>query len=152
MSEAHFVDTSALVKRYIDEAGTRALDERCFSSDDVEIFVSSLACAESYATFARLLRDGALTTFEHQSIIASFERDWLSFVVVEHGPLVRHLVPDLALAYSLRGADLVHLATAVHLRAHHALDLFVACDIRLSNAAVAFGLPLFNPELQLPQK
>jgi len=140
------VDTSALLKRYIDEPGTNALDQRCFSSDEIEVFVSSLTYAEAYATFARLLREGDLTTTEHQSILAGFESDWACFVTVEFGPHVRDLVPELVRTYSLRGADLVQMASALYMRSLRALDLFVACDVRLSNAAVAANLPLFNPE------
>lgn len=151
MTEAHFVDTSALVKRYISEPGTQALSQRCFAPDDVEVFVSSLTYAEGYATFARLFRDGRLTTLEHESLIASFERDWASFVVVEYAPPVRRLIPDLAATHSLRGADLIQLATGAYLHTHRALDLFVACDVRLANAAVALGLPLFNPEIAVSQ-
>jgi hypothetical protein len=147
MSEAHFIDTSALVKRYVDEAGTAALRDRCFSAPETEIFVSALAYAEAHATFARLLRDGGLTVAEHQTIAANFAADWRTFVVVEFGPHPRALVPELARAHSLRGADLVQLASALYMQSRRALALFVCCDLLLCNAAVLTGLPLFNPEL-----
>jgi predicted nucleic acid-binding protein len=147
MSEAHFVDTSALLKRYVREPGSEALAERCFADPETEIFVSVLAYAETYAALGRLMRDGALTAAEHQAILASFERDWTGFVRVEFGAPVRRRVPALARDHALRGANLVQLASAAYLRAQNALDLFVACDLRLANAAVGEALPLFNPEL-----
>ncbi|MBI5507976.1 MAG: hypothetical protein HY903_04375 [Deltaproteobacteria bacterium] len=67
--------------------------------------------------------------------------------VVEFGPRVRQLVPELARAHTLRGADLVQVASAVSMRASDAMDLFVACDIALANAASLVNLPVFNPEV-----
>ncbi|MBI4703384.1 MAG: type II toxin-antitoxin system VapC family toxin [Deltaproteobacteria bacterium] len=147
MSQAHFVDTSALLKRYVLELGTEALQQRCFADPGIEIFVSTLTYAEAYATFGRLVREGDLTAGEHESILSSFESDWSSFVKVEIGSAVCRCVPDLARAYSLRGADLVQLASATYLRARRALDLFVVCDVRLANAALSLAFPLFNPEV-----
>ena len=148
MSEAHFVDTSALVKRYVVEPGTEALARRTFDRDDVTVFVSALTYAETYATFTRLARDGDLTAADLEATLAAFETDWRSFVVVEHGEAVRRHIPPLASRFALRGSDLVQLASAVHLHARRALTLFVACDVRLANAAVGANLPLFNPELE----
>lgn len=146
MSEAHFVDTSALVKRYINEAGHSALTERCFATHDTEVLVSALTYAEIHATFSRLMRDGIITVAEQQALLAAFERDWTSFVIIEFGDKVRRLVPELADTHALRGADLVQLSSAVHMRARAVLDLFVVCDLRLANAATRAGLPVFNPE------
>jgi uncharacterized protein len=146
VSEAHFLDTSALVKRYINEPGSERLLERTFANPDVEVMVSSLTYYEMYATFSRLLRDGDLTVAEHQAVLKSFERDWGSFVVVDLGPQVHSLVPELARAHNLRGADLCQLASAMYMHARRALDIFVACDVRLANAAIMIKLPLYNPE------
>lgn len=147
MTEAHFLDTSALIKRYIDEPGTEAMRDRCFCSAPVEILVSALTYAEIYATLARLVKTGALTVADYESIVTSFEEDWKSFVTVEFNYQVRRHVSSLARKHSLRGADLVQLASAVQMRARRSVDLFVACDVRLANAAVDAGLPLFNPEV-----
>jgi len=147
MSAAHFIDTSALIKRYIAEAGGAALQARCFADKKAEIVTSALTYAEMHATLARLVRDGALTVQEHEAIVTSFETDWSTFVVVEFGPNVRRLVPELARTHTLRGADLVQLASAVYMRASQAMSLFVACDIALANAAALVNLPVFNPEV-----
>ncbi|MBN1946426.1 MAG: type II toxin-antitoxin system VapC family toxin [Bradymonadales bacterium] len=148
MNEAHFVDTSALVKRYIDERGSTALHERTFGRTEVAVLVSSLTYAEMYATFSRLLRDGEVTVAEHRTVLERFERDWSSFVIVEFGPSVRNLVAELASAHALRGSDLAQLASAAHMRSRRAMDLFVVCDLRLANAATLINLSVFNPELE----
>ncbi|MEE8408275.1 MAG: type II toxin-antitoxin system VapC family toxin [Myxococcota bacterium] len=146
MREAHFLDTSALIKRYIDEDGTAALHQRCFESGNVEIFVSAITYAETYATLRLLVRDATISIRDTMGLIESFERDWRSFLVVEFNADVRRLVPELSRRYALRGADLVQLASALLLWPREVLSLFVACDLRLTNAATETRISVFNPE------
>jgi len=150
VSPAHFVDTSALVKRYFEEPGTQALQAKTFSSKGIEVFVSALTYAEVYATFARTLREGRWTVVEHEEAAATFEGDWRTFAIAELSSSVRHYVPQLAATHPLRGADLAQLATAAYLRDQMALDLFVACDVPLARAASAARFLVFNPELDEP--
>lgn len=109
------------------------------------IAVSALGYAEVHATFARRLRESLLTPEEHDALTDRFERDWLSVILVPVRPVVLAKVPELVNDHPLRGADAVHLASALVLL-EAGLDLvFAVSDRRLGEAAMARGIPVFDP-------
>ncbi len=137
-----FADTSALIKLYIEETGSAAMAERARRR---RIALSVLAYAEVYATFARRLREGLLTEEEHDGLANRFERDWQSVIAVPVRPALVGRVPQLVREHPLRGADAVHLASALTLR-EAGLDLtFAVADGRLVEAAATEDLEVFNP-------
>ncbi len=138
-----FVDTSALVKLYIDEKGSEAMAARARES---RLASSILAYAEIYATFARRRREDLLTEDEHSSSTDRFERDWQSVIVVPMRPEVARRVPDLVGRHPLRGADAVHLASALSLAEAGLEVTFAASDARLLAATAGEGLEMFDPE------
>ena len=138
-----FADTSALIKLYIEEVGSAVMADRVRRA---RIAASVLAYAEGYATFARRLRESLLTAEEHDGVVERFERDWQGVIHVPLRPALVGLVPSLVKDHPLRGADAVHLASALALR-DAGLDLtFAVADGRLLEAAVAEGLEAFDPE------
>jgi hypothetical protein len=138
-----FLDTSALVKLYIAESGSAALRERV---DNTVAAVSHLTFGESYATFARRLREGLLTAEEHDAACNAFEGDWRTLMKIPFGDDVLAQVPELFRQHPLRGADALQLACATMLRDQGVKVLFCTSDQRLLASAHAEGLLVFDPE------
>ena len=115
-----YLDTSALVKLYIEEEGT---DEVQQAVEDAEsVTTSAVAYPEARSAFARLERDGHLSPEEHRTIIADLDGEWPSYEVVDVTREVAGVAGALAARHLLRGFDAVHLASALVLKA--ARDLY----------------------------
>jgi uncharacterized protein len=141
-----FLDTSALVKLYIAEPGTERMREAAAHGDPMA--VSDLAFAETHATFARRRREELLTSSELEKVRRSLASDWEKLTQMPLGAAVLKLVPGLCERHPIRGADAVHLASALLLH-EEGLEVTFACsDRRLLDAAAAEGLVIFDPASQ----
>ncbi len=149
-----YLDSSVLVKRYVREDGSAQLEKRLQRGD--KVFTSSLSFAEVLATLARRLREGLFTSAEFASAKNEFLWDWttvLQAVGLDVGTLSN--VETLVERYPLRGADAVHLSSALWLRDMWGLGAgflsgessleFGVADIKLAAAAKQCGLRVFNP-------
>ena len=137
-----FADTSAFVKLYFDEIGSAEMAER---ARGFRIALSVLAYSEVYAAFARRRRESLLSPADHERLSSRFEEDWETVIQVASSPAVLGWIPGLCADFPLRGADAVHLAGALALR-DGGLDVaFAASDGRLTDAAEAVGLEVFDP-------
>lgn len=131
-----YFDASALVKLLIDEEGTAeavALWDHC----DVPIS-SRLVYPEVCAALAAGHRSHALDDQAHQSATRHWERNWQTIWPVELTPEVTQRAGDLAVSRSLRGADAVHLASALAIGVDEIV--LAVWDGRLHSAAEAEGL------------
>jgi len=133
-----YLDTSALVKLYVAEAGADAVRALVAQADAVA--TSSLAYAEARAAFARRVREGSLADAAAARVVAALDRDWDRLVTIEaRGPLCR-AAGSLAERHALRGFDAIHLASALELAALLGAPPVFACfDEALSHAAAAEG-------------
>ncbi len=137
-----FADTSAFVKLYFEEIGSAEMIERTSGS---RLALSHLAYSEVYASFARQRRESRLSPSDHAALCARFEKDWQTVTRVPSSPAVLRWIPKLCGDFPLRGADALHLASALELR-DAGLDVtFAAGDTRLTEAAQALGLEVFDP-------
>ena len=133
-----YFDASALVKRYVREAGS--LKVRRLLSADVPA-TSRLSAVEITSALTRRARGGAFTDAERDRAITSLERDLSSLLVVELTPNLVTRAQTLLRRWPLRSGDAIQLASCLYLKA--ALDepiAFVAYDARLIDAAVREGL------------
>jgi uncharacterized protein len=148
-----YADTSALIKYYLQEAGTDAVQKKIKeeSSRGAGVFISDLGYAEILAAFSRRLREKLLRQDEADALTVRFEGDWESTVNrVELSTAVLAYVPGLLKKHPLRGADVVHLASALWLRDASRLGRagmfeFTATDKQLRGAAIAESLAVFDP-------
>ena len=138
-----FLDTSALVKLYIAEPGSARMREAAGRGEPVA--VSVLAFAEIHAAFARRRREELVTDPELEQLRLDFANDWEELKQIPVGTAVLKLVPRLCESHPLRGADAVHLASALLLHQEGLEVLFACSDRHLLGAAAAEGLATFNP-------
>ena len=148
----HYLDTSALAKRYLPEAGTDWVNA-LFSSEPLAI--SHLAMVELASALARRTREGDLTAETRDAIFRAFAADIDQLVVLELGPEVVQQATTMLLeaprTVRLLSLDALHVATArvAFARARRrgvAAGAFVTADKDLAAAAEWAGLKLLTPE------
>lgn len=134
----YFLDTSALVKRYVTEAGSGEV-RRLFQRR-AEIAAARITEGEAYAALARAARKNVITTDDRDRAFAQLADDLSEARIVEIRRAVVQLVRGLVTRWPLRGYDAIQLACAVRLRdAGAAVDLWCAAG-GLAAAARGEGL------------
>jgi predicted nucleic acid-binding protein len=134
-----YLDTSSLVKLYIDAPGT---DEVARLVHDADVVVTSvLAYPEVRATLARRRREGLLKPKEYAAVVAQFDADWPRFVTLALGGDLAYAAGQLADTHRLRGGDAAHLASFELMLTGAGTDdvRFSCADDRLSKAARSLG-------------
>ena len=138
-----YLDTSSLVKLYVDEQGSE--DVIASVSKAEAVATCRIAYAEARAAFARKRQNGELDEEEYQGVLGDFYSDWERFFIVDVSQDVVEVAGELAERYHLRGYDAIHLASAEILKGKLKSPLAFSCaDERLQEAAEAegFGAPL----------
>lgn len=147
-----YLDTSALVKRYVVERGSAWITQLCETD---AIAISAIASAEFASTLARKAKEGVITAGQRDTLFRLFLSDSRSYVVMRiHKTVVQRAVVMLLAAPSgvrLRTLDALHSASAerAFTRARSrgiATGDFVAADSNLLAAARWAGLSTVNPE------
>jgi uncharacterized protein len=131
-----YFDSSALVKLVLDEVGSD-IAAALWNACDVALS-SRLAHPEVLAVLAAAGRSHDLTKSEVSAAASDWELFWSSMRPVELSADVERAAGSLAASHQLRGADAVHLASALALGS---TDITVAVwDKRLHAGAAAVGL------------
>lgn len=137
-----YLDTSALVKLFLDEEG-RELTIAAVAATS-EVCTSAIAYAESRATFARKLREGTLTADGHARVVAALDASWQVTTRMAVSIPLAMTAGAIVQSYGLRGYDAVHLASALDFRRGSGSITFLAFDDRLNAADDQVGLELFT--------
>jgi predicted nucleic acid-binding protein len=106
-----YLDASALVKRYVEERGSRETGELCAAADLVT--TSLVSRVEVAAALAKAVRLGIVETERGRKAQRAFARQWPDIAKI---PVTEALVAraeSLAWDYALRGYDAVQLASAL---------------------------------------
>jgi predicted nucleic acid-binding protein len=139
-----YLDSSALVKRYLKESGTDVVNSILISSRVKA--TSKLSYPEILSAFARKHRANEIGNGLLHSAINKFESDWTQLYVIEFSDEILQPIKQVSQKYPLRAADTVHLASALWLRSSTKADVtFVASDSRLLEAAQRENLQIVNP-------
>jgi predicted nucleic acid-binding protein len=137
-----YLDTSSLVKLYLDEPHSDFVSEWAESADIVA--TSRIAYPETLSAFTRRWSRGDLTDEEWGAACEAVTADWPSFFRV---PVNENRAGFLVPEHLLRGFDAVHLAAACDLFDWFRSEdvVFSSFDARLLKAARASGLSIFHP-------
>ncbi len=130
-----YLDTSSLVKLYVEEMGSD--DVRDLVVHATVVATSIVAYPETRAALARLRRGGDLTPAQSSATKRAFEAQWPAFLTVEVTAPVSREAGEFAERYALRGFDALHLASFAEIarRAGPAGTRFSSFDDRLNKAA-----------------
>jgi len=136
-----YADSSAVVKVYIDEAGSERMRDIVFSEEN-HIFISKITGAEVAAAFSRTKRMNDIAEDDYNQIFSDFLSDFEElFVRSEVTDSIVSRAIELTKTRTLRGYDAVQLATALTLSTE--IDdkmIFISADGGLNDAAKAEAL------------
>ncbi|MDH5298022.1 MAG: type II toxin-antitoxin system VapC family toxin [Desulfobulbaceae bacterium] len=131
-----FFDSSAFVKRYIQEAGTDEVLGLCDQA--TELCLSGIALVEIVSAFCRLQRESRLTSSQYQQLKNALMADIVDAAICDLTPeVLRHAIISLE-GNVLRGMDALHIGSALALQA----DLLVTADAKQLATARKAGLPV----------
>ena len=142
-----YLDTSALVKLYLDEPGSERMEELASEDSGNSVAVCSITQVEFHAAIRRR-RTGELDNEEVELAIELFStRLRTDFMRRPVDDRTLDLASALTSRHPLRGYDAARLAACLDLaRAERDPPTFVCADRTLLTAAEAEGLPVLNPE------
>ena len=134
-----FLDTSALVKLYVDETDSRNV--RGWVNEADEIACQWLAYVEARSAFATKRRLGELADSELAACKQAFEQDWTRCHRVTVTEALLRRAGAISEQLSLRAYDSVHLAGADYLQTALGSPItFGSFDRHQVEAAVQLGL------------
>lgn len=149
-----YADSSALVKRYVNETGSSWVQTLCDPTAEHIIALAHIGLVEIAAALGVKERQGALSATLRDGLLHDLQQDaqcqyWL--IDVDQALILQAIA--LTRRHKLRGYDAVHLAAALFLRdtlrgnglpAPHLLT----ADVELLDAAQAEGLLTDNANLR----
>jgi hypothetical protein len=147
----YYLDTSALAKRYVQEAGTAWVLDLTRAITGHDLYTVRVTGPEMIAALFRKSRTGDISLDEAIRLAANFRTDWQQrYLIVEVTAGVADQAMELAEKHGLRGYDAVHLAAAFTLQQiRESMGLsaltFVSADAQQREAAAAEGLPVEDP-------
>lgn len=137
-----YLDTSSLVKLYIEEAHSEAVRRWV---EEAEIPATCrIAYPEMISALNRRLRQGDISRKEYNLLTAKFFKEWTDFAVIDFNEIEAGNLID---KYGLRGFDAVHLSAAKLLKDEQgdiALS-FSSFDEKLNKAASSEGFTILSP-------
>ncbi|MBC7869396.1 MAG: type II toxin-antitoxin system VapC family toxin [Chitinophagaceae bacterium] len=149
----YFFDSSGVIKRYIDEVGSKWIRSVMPTSIGHRIHIAQITPIEVVSGVMRRRREGSITPRTARALRLLVDRHTKrEYVVVRLTENIALMAEDLLEKYPLRGADAVQLASAIEINtviAGIGLSplIFVSADQRLLAAAVNEGLMTDDPNL-----
>ena len=139
---AYFLDSSALVKRYVQEVGTswvRGLARRGAAN---QIILARITAVEVTSAIARRRQGGSLTSARASLFLSRFRRHLAGrYVLLDMTPSLLAEAMNLANIHELRAYDAVQPASALRVnRLSGGAIVLVSSDQELNKAAAAEGL------------
>ncbi|MBA3640837.1 MAG: type II toxin-antitoxin system VapC family toxin [Acidobacteria bacterium] len=143
-----YLDASAIVKRYVAEAGSK--DIIALVDDAGVVATSMISRAEVAAAFARAVRLGVLDDAGGRRAQRRFAREWPDFVRILVTEALVSRADALAWSHGLRGYDAVQLASSMTWQDAIGQDVVLATfDQQLTKAGSDAGLRVWPEEREL---
>lgn len=147
----YFVDSSALVKRYVNETGSVWLSGLVSPAAGNDIYIARITTVEVIAALTRRARGGTIAATDASAACLLFRNDLPhDYEIVEMTEALLKRAMTLAETHGLRGYDAVQLATACEVNAFCAASglpplTLVSADSELNTAATGEGLLVEDP-------
>ena len=147
----YFLDSSALIKRYVVEPGTTWVRSLTNRGSGNTVIIAQITQIEIVSGASRRVREGTLTTRTARAVRLLIHRHIRrEYVVIGLTPQVVRRAEDLLAVHPLRTYDAVQLASALESNTRIvAAELsplrFVSADARLLVAAATEGLMTEDP-------
>jgi uncharacterized protein len=138
-----YVDTSAFIKRFVEELGTNAI-EQFIAEGNFTLAISSLSMVEIRTVLKRKILQNEISTDTAKSIKELIHLEIASqslfFQTIDAGTFERtgHLIEGLT--SQLGALDAIHLACAKTAKC----ELMVSADKQLLRASIEAGLAIFD--------
>jgi predicted nucleic acid-binding protein len=133
-----YLDTSALVKLYIEETGFTIIRNLVNNSDIVA--TSKISYVETSAAFVRNREESAITEKNYHQVIRDFKADWDACYTIEISESILYLAGDLTDIHKIKALDAIHLASSLILSRRLQDPVVFACwDSLLWKAAKKEG-------------
>ncbi|HBE20787.1 MAG TPA: nucleic acid-binding protein [Cyanobacteria bacterium UBA11149] len=147
----YFIDSSALVKRYISEVGSTWVLGLFDPTLNNEVFIAAITGVEIIAAITRRSRSGSISIADARLICNQFKTDLQKdYQIVEITEAIINLGMVLSETYGLRGYDAIQLAAGCAINTICIANglppmIFVSADNELNGAVVSEGLTIENP-------
>lgn len=147
----YFVDSSALVKRYISESGSKWVLNLFDPTFNNEVLIAAITGVEIVAAMTRRARGGSISVTDATAACNQFRSDLKSdYQVIDITENIISSAMALAEKLGLRGYDSVQLAAACAVNAicvanNLPIVIFVSADNELNATAASQGLIIENP-------
>jgi predicted nucleic acid-binding protein len=129
-----FFDSSAWVKRYVEENDSKLVEETGWSADKISL--SIICLPEVISAFTRLQREGRLTADQTDILQKALYDDIADVQLIQINEAEIAQSIRLLKNFPLRTLDALHLACALAAK----VDLFVSADLQQTEAARGSGL------------
>ncbi|MBN1583849.1 MAG: type II toxin-antitoxin system VapC family toxin [Anaerolineae bacterium] len=140
-----YLDASALVKRYVFEAGSTQINHLLERADVVG--TAAISRAQVAAALAKAARMGVVDRNEAEAALQVFRAEWVNLVRLQLTEAILTQADTLAWEHGLRGYDAVHLATARFWQSSLGEPVTLATyDRQLWQAGEAVGLAVWPTE------
>jgi uncharacterized protein len=149
----YFIDSSALVKRYIREIGSNGVLNLFAPNMGNDVFIATITAVEIIAAITRRSRNASISIADATFIRNQFKNDLQTdYQIVEVTESIINSAMILSETYGLRGYDAVQLATGCAVNSlciNNGLPplIFVSADNELNSAVIKEGLMIENPNL-----
>jgi uncharacterized protein len=149
---AYFFDSSAIVKRYVNEKGSAWVAATTDSASGAYVYVAAITGVEVVASFARKRKGNLIEAPLAAAVVSKFHQHFVNdyrIVGISDSVIARSM--GLADTHALRGYDAVQLGAALEVNGRRvalgATPLtLVTGDSDLLAAAAAEGLITDNPD------
>ena len=147
----YYFDSSALVKRYVNEVGSAWVQNITAPRANNQILTAEITIIETTSALFRKDRDGEITNVDRSDALSDFLLDCSEqYIIIQLDQKILIEAIQLFYRYPLRAYDAVQLASAIEsnqtLIANSMPTLtFVCADQRLYNFAATEGLVVENP-------
>jgi uncharacterized protein len=148
--KCYFLDSTAFVKLFVQEAGTATVIRLMEATEDNRKLICAATPLEVYAALKRRERAGAIAQADGDAARSILRAEAARMVQQPLNPAVLEAARQLLDRHELRSADAIQLGAALVAREmFHGMDVvFLSADPRLLELAAAEHFETLNPTLE----